>query len=34
MYFTLQGQKWAKWVLIGLLSFLVVALITLVIVLY
>lgn len=34
MYFVLQGYKWAKWVLVGILSFLVVALITLVIALY
>ena len=34
MYFTLQGRKWAKWVLIGILSFLIVALVALVIALY
>ncbi|HEY9770695.1 MAG TPA: hypothetical protein V6C71_19775 [Coleofasciculaceae cyanobacterium] len=34
MYFVLQGRKWAKWTLIGILSFLVVALIALVVVLY
>ena len=34
MYFVLQGRKWAKWVLVGIFSFLVVALIALVVVLY
>lgn len=34
MYFVLQGRKWAKWVLIGIFSFLVVALIALVVALY
>ena len=34
MYFALQGQKWAKWVLVGIFSFLIVALITLVVALY
>jgi len=34
MYFVIQGYKWAKWTLLGILSFLVVALIALVIVLY
>jgi hypothetical protein len=34
MYFVLQGRKWAKWVLVGIFSFLVVALIALVIALY
>lgn len=34
MYFFLQGRKWAKWVLVGIFSFLIVALITLVVVLY
>ena len=34
MYFTLQGRKWAKWVLMGILSFLIVALVALVIALY
>ncbi len=34
MYFTLQGRKWAKWVLIGILSFLIVALVALVVALY
>lgn len=34
MYFVLQGCKWAKWVLLGIFSFLVVALIALVIALY
>jgi O-antigen ligase len=30
MYFVMQGQKWAKWLLIGICSLLVVMLITLV----
>lgn len=34
MYFVLQGRKWAKWTLIGILSFLIVALMALVIALY
>ncbi len=34
MYFVLQGQKWAKWILIGIFSLLVVALIGLVVALY
>jgi hypothetical protein len=34
MYFVLQGRKWAKWFLVGIFSFLVVALIALVIALY
>ncbi|MDJ0536509.1 MAG: hypothetical protein QNJ70_29135 [Xenococcaceae cyanobacterium MO_207.B15] len=34
MYFVLQGRKWAKWLLVGIFSFLVVALITLVVALY
>ncbi|MDJ0747496.1 MAG: hypothetical protein QNJ32_29725 [Xenococcaceae cyanobacterium MO_167.B27] len=34
MYFVLQGRKWAKWVLVGIFIFLVVALITLVVALY
>ena len=34
MYFVLQGYRWAKWVLIGLLSLLVVALIALIVALY
>ena len=34
MYFVLQGRKWAKWVLMGIFSFLVVALIALVVALY
>ncbi|WP_253274392.1 hypothetical protein [Myxosarcina sp. GI1] len=34
MYFVLQGRKWAKWVLMGIFSFLVVALIAMVIALY
>ncbi len=34
MYFTLQGRKWAKWALIGILSFLIVALLALVVALY
>ena len=34
MYFVLQGRKWAKWVLVGIFSFLVVALIALVVALY
>lgn len=34
MYFALQGRKWAKWLLIGILSFLVVALVGLVIALH
>lgn len=34
MYFVLQGRKWAKWVLMGIFSFLVVALTALVIFLY
>lgn len=34
MYFVLQGRKWAKWVLVGIFSFLVVALIALIVVLY
>lgn len=34
MYFVLQGRKWAKWLLVGILSFLLVALIALVIALY
>jgi hypothetical protein len=33
MYFVLQGRKWAKWLLIGICSFLVVILITMVILL-
>ena len=34
MYFTLQGRKWAKWILIGIFGFLVFALIALVVALY
>ncbi len=34
MYFVLQGRKWAKWFLVGIFSFLVVALIALVVALY
>lgn len=34
MYFVLQGRKWARWTLMGILSFLVVALIALVVALY
>ena len=34
MYFVLQGRKWAKWFLVGLFSFLVVALVALVVALY
>ena len=34
MYFVLQGHKWAKWVIMGIFSFLAVALIGLVIALY
>ena len=34
MYFVLQGRKWAKWVLVGIFSFMVVALIALVVALY
>ena len=34
MYFVLQGRKWAKWVLMGIFSFLVVALIALIVALY
>ena len=34
MYFVLQGRKWAKWVLIGIFSFLIVALIALIVALY
>ncbi len=34
MYFVLQGRKWAKWILLGIFSFLVVALIALVVALY
>jgi hypothetical protein len=34
MYFVLQGRKWAKWVLMGMFSLLVVALIALVVALY
>jgi hypothetical protein len=34
MYFVLQGRKWAKWVIVGIFSFLVVALIALVVALY
>lgn len=34
MYFVLQGRKWARWTLLGILSFLVVALIALVVALY
>ncbi len=34
MYCVLQGRKWARWALIGILSFLVVALIALVVALY
>ena len=34
MYFALQGQKWAKWLLVGIFSFLVVALIVLIVALY
>ena len=34
MYFALQGRKWAKWFLVGILSFLVVALVALVVALY
>ncbi len=34
MYFVLQGRKWAKWILIGILGVLVVALIGLVVALY
>lgn len=30
MYFVLQGQKWAKWLLVGICSLLVVVLITMV----
>ena len=31
MYFTLQGQKWAKWFLVGLCSLMVVGLILVVV---
>lgn len=34
MYFVLQGRRWAKWVLMGIFSFLVIALIAMVIALY
>ena len=34
MYFVLQGRKWAKWILIGIFSLLVVALLGLVVALY
>ncbi len=34
MYFVLQGRKWAKWILIGILGVLVVALIGLIVALY
>ena len=34
MYFLLQGRKWAKWFLVGLFSFLIVALVALVVALY
>ena len=34
MYFVVQGRQWAKWVLVGIFSFLVVALIALVVALY
>lgn len=34
MHFVLQGRKWAKWVLMGICSLLVVALLTLVVALY
>ena len=34
MYFVLQGRKWAKWILMGIFSLLVVALIGLVVALY
>ena len=34
MYFVFQGRKWAKWVLVGIFSFLVVALVGLVLALY
>lgn len=34
MYFVLQGRKWAKWVLMGIFSLLVVALVALVVALY
>jgi O-antigen ligase len=33
MYFVLQGRKWAKWLLIGICSFLVIILITMVVLL-
>jgi hypothetical protein len=33
MYFVLQGRKWAKWLLIGICSFLVIALIAMVLLL-
>jgi O-antigen ligase len=33
MYFVLQGRKWAKWLLIGICSFLVIILITMVLLL-
>ena len=34
IYFVFQGRKWAKWVLVGIFSFLVVALLALVVALY
>ena len=34
MYFVLQGRKWAKWILIGIFSLLVVALLGLIVALY
>ncbi|MGK7895811.1 MAG: hypothetical protein AB4372_19915 [Xenococcus sp. (in: cyanobacteria)] len=34
MYFVLQGRKWAKWILIGIFSLLIVALLALVVALY
>ncbi|WP_404783145.1 hypothetical protein [Altericista sp. CCNU0014] len=33
MYFVLQGRKWAKWLLIGICSFLAIALITMILLL-
>jgi O-antigen ligase len=33
MYFVVQGRKWAKWLLIGICSFLVIILITMVVLL-
>jgi hypothetical protein len=33
MYFVLQGRKWAKWLLMGICSFLAIALITMVLLL-